>query len=78
MVVLIRVLSPTVKLFTTRHGLLQGFKPLQVSFKCVNNAECVEMLLKQGADASAKDHAVRLAGRIPSEPDCTEAAAKFQ
>ena len=60
------MLSPTVKLFTIRHGLLlQGFKPLQVTVQCVNNAECVKMLLDQGADAAAKDHAVRVAGCVP-------------
>ena len=46
---------------------LQEFQPLQVSVKCVNNAECVEMLLKQGADATANDHAVRVACCRPSE-----------
>ena len=51
---------------------LQGFQPLHVSVQCVNNAQIVEMLLKQGADATAKDHAVTVAGHIPAECDCTE------
>ena len=57
---------------------LQEFQPLQVSVKCVNNAECVEMLLKQGADATAKDHAVRVAGHIPAERDCTESRGNIE
>ncbi len=38
---------------------MQGFKPLQVVLRSIQNIECVKLLLSQGADPDAKDNQVK-------------------
>ena len=39
--------------------MLQGFRPLQVTVRCANNAGTVRFLLCHGANPTEEDHAVQ-------------------